>query len=252
MRKYLFIIVFSLFIHKVIYSQLTYDSLLSFPYVQIHGALQMPGGDLSKRFGSNASVGGAVIYKLKNNFLIGIDGNYLFGKNVKDNVLSQLETSYSAGNFVIDNEGYPADLRVTERGWNLTMNIGKIFYIGGRNKNRGIHYQIGAGYFQHKINLFDAQRRVAFVKGKWVRGYDRLSIGTCFYQYLGYTYLSSNRFVNFTFGIEMYYAFTKNVRYYDYATASVDNKLRHDLLFGVKFGWILPVYRKIEGIFFYD
>jgi hypothetical protein len=50
----------------------------------------------------------------------------------------------------------------------------------------------------------------------------------------------------------MYLAFTQNVRYYDYSTASVDNKKRKDILYGIKFGWILPVYRKADGIFFYD
>lgn len=250
MKKILVLIIFSLY--QILLAQLTYDSSLAFPYFQVHGSLQMPGGDLSKRFGNNASVGGAITYKFRNNFLISIDGNYFFSKNVKDNVLSQLQTSTNETTFVIDNEGYPADLRVNERGWNLTLNIGKIFYIGGNNKNRGIHYQIGAGYFQHKIKLFDAQKRVAAIKGDWVKGYDRLSIGPCIYQYLGYTYLSSNRFVNFTIGLEMYYAITKNVRYYDYSTASIDDKVRHDFLFGIKFGWILPIYRRADGMFFYD
>lgn len=250
MKKHLLFILIALVSKH--FAQLTYDSSLTFPYFQIHGSLQMPGGDLKTRFGNNASVGGAFVYKLSNNFLFTIEGNYFFSKNVKENVLSQLETSYSEGTFVIDNEGYPADLRVNERGWNVTLNVGKIFYIGGSNKNRGIHYQIGAGYFQHKINLFDAQKRIAALKGNWVKGYDRLSIGPCVYQYFGYTYLSSNRYVNFSVGLEMYYAITKNVRYYDYATASVDDKTRHDFLFGIKFGWILPFYRKADGMFFYD
>jgi hypothetical protein len=238
---------------KVTFAQLTYDSSLAFPFFQIHGSFQLPYGDLSQRFGSNMSVGGAALYKFQNNFLISLDGNYFFGKNVKEDVLSSLKVYTESGeSFVIDNEGYPADLRVTERGWNLTLNVGKIFYIGGQNKNRGIHYQLGLGYFQHKINLYDAQQRIAAIKGDRVKGYDRLSLGPCVYQYLGYTYLSSNRFVNFTIGIEMYYAITQNVRYYDYATASVDNKKRKDGLWGIKFGWILPVYRRADGMFFYD
>lgn len=252
MKKHSFIF-FILFLSCFSFAQLTYDSSLAFPYFQFHASFQMPAADLSKRFGNNMSVGTATIYKLKNNFLFALDGNYFFGKDVKENVLTQLETTTNDGKpFVIDNEGNPADLRVTERGWNATLNFGKIFYIGGNNRNRGIHYQIGAGYLQHKIKLYDAQKKVAAIKGDRVKGYDRLSIGMCLYQYLGYTYLSSKRFVNFTFGIEMYYAITKNVRYYDYSTAGVDDKTRNDILFGIKFGWILPVYRKADGMFFYD
>lgn len=235
------------------YAQLTYDSSLAFPYFQIHASFQKPLADMNQRFGNNMSIGGSVIYKFQNNFLLSIDGNYFFGKEVKEEVLTQLKTSISNGqSFVIDNEGFPADLRVSERGWNLSFNVGKIFYIGGKNKNRGIHYQIGFAYFQHKIKLYDAQKKVAALKGDRIKGYDRLSIGPCLYQYLGYTYLSSNRLVNFTFGLEMYYAITQNVRYYDYATASTDAKIRHDILIGIKFGWILPIYRKADGIFFYD
>lgn len=252
MKKLLLLLVTILQLTPYYLAQLTYDSSLAFPYVQIHGSFQMPSGDLAKRFGNNASVGGTVVYKLQNNYLISIEGNYFFGKDVKENVLSQLQISNSTGTFVIDNEGYPADLRINERGWNLTLNIGKIFHIGGNNKNRGIHYQIGGGYLQHKIKLYDAQKRIAAIKGDWIKGYDRLSIGPCFYQYIGYTYLSSNRYVNFSAGIELYYAITKNVRYYDYSTASIDNKTYHDFLFGIKVGWLLPIYRKVDGMFFYD
>jgi len=250
MKRWIFFI--SLLCFQKFLAQLTYDSSLAFPYFQIHGSFQIPSGDLSKRFGNNMNVGSTIVYKFKNNFLVNIEGNYFFGKDVKEDVLSQLRVTTNSGeNFIVDNEGYPADLRVFERGLNVTLNVGKIFYIGGSNKNRGIHYQIGAGYFQHKIKLYDAQKRVAAIKGDWIKGYDRLSIGPCIYQYLGYTYLSSNRYVNFTVGVEIYLAFTQNVRYYDYATASVDNKKRKDILYGIKLGWILPVYRKVEGIFFY-
>lgn len=225
---------------------------MAIPYFQVHTSFQMPGGDLKNRFGNNMSVGAHVTYKLKNNWTFGIEGNYFFGKNVKDNVLSQMQTTIDGQNYIIDNEGYPADLRVTERGLNITLHAGKIFYIGGNNKNRGIHYQVGLGYFQHKIKLYDAQKKVAAIKGNWIKGYDRLTIGPCFYQYLGYTFFSSNRYINFSLGIEMYYAITKNVRYYDYATASIDGAKRNDWLFGIKLGWILPFYRKVEGIFFYN
>ena len=253
MKDKLYCLVFLSCLFGYYKAQITYDSSMAFPYFQAHVGYQIPGGDLAKRFGNNMSAGGAMIYKFKRNYLVSIQGNYFFGKNVKDDVLSQLETATKSGQvFVIDNQGMPADLRVNERGWNLTINFGKIFYIGGVNKNRGIQYEVGLGYFQHKIKLYDAQKKVAAVKADWVKGYDRLSIGPCLYQYLGYTYLSSNRFVNFTLGFEMYYAQTQNVRYYDYSTATVDDKKRNDFLFGFRFGWILPVYRKTDGIFFYN
>ena len=43
---------------------------------------QLPGGDLAKLFGGNSSIGGGFLYKLRSNWLIGAEGNFLFGGSV--------------------------------------------------------------------------------------------------------------------------------------------------------------------------
>ncbi len=82
------------------------------------------------------------------------------------------------------------------------------------------------------------------------KGYDRLSNGIGFTQSVGYLFLSNNRIANFFAGIEMNEAFTKNRRDFNYDQMKKDNQLRTDLLFGIRIGWILPLYKKAPKEFY--
>ena len=65
-------------------------------------------------------------------------------------------------------------------------------------------------------------------------------------------YLSDNRLLNFYFGIEGYQAFTQSVRKLNYDTGLPDTKKRLDMLYGLRFGWILPLYKKTPNEFYYN
>jgi len=225
------------------------DSSFFFPLVGMHVAGQLPQADLAKRFGANFSAGGSFLLKTKKNFLFGVEGSYFFGRNVKEDVLTQLRNTEG---FVTDNQGFPADLRVTERGWNLYAVVGKIFPKFGHNPNSGITAWIGGGYMQHKIKLYDAQKKVAAVKGDLAKGYDRLSGGPALTQFIGYTYLSNNRLVNFYAGFEFFEGFTKSYRVYNYDTGLRDTKNRFDMQIGFRFGWLLPLYKKTPREYYYN
>lgn len=225
------------------------DTGLFVPMVSLHLGGQLPGGDLADRFGANLNVGASFLIKSKKNWLVGMEGNYMYGRNVKEDVLSQLKTA--SGN-VIDNEGYPADLRVTERGLGIHLVAGKVLNIWAPNKNSGLMFMVGCGYLQHKINLFDYQKKIAAVKGDLKYGYDRLSNGISTSQFLGYMYLGQNQMINFYFGFEFYQGFTQSVRKLNYDTGLPDTKKRLDLLYGFRFGWILPLYKKKPNEFYYD
>ena len=56
--------------------------------------IHIPGGDLSKRFGNNFSLGGGLDFITeKKNFIFGLKGNNLFGNTVKEDVLISLRDS---------------------------------------------------------------------------------------------------------------------------------------------------------------
>jgi hypothetical protein len=214
--------------------------------VGVHLGGQLPGGDMADRFGPNLNGGLAFMFKTKRNWLVGVESNYMFGRNVKEDVISQLRSSTGA---VIDNDGFPADLRVTERGLGIHAVFGRVFKFLSTNPNSGLMITVGGGYLQHKVNLYDANQRVAGVKGDLKYGYDRLSNGFSSSQFLGYLFLSENRLLNFYFGLEAYQGFTKSVRKLNYDTGLPDTQRRLDLLYGVRFGWILPLYKRADQFY---
>jgi hypothetical protein len=111
---------------------------------------------------------------------------------------------------------------------------------------------VGVGYLQHKVNLYDAQQKIAAIKGDLKHGFDRLTSGVSLSQFIGYLFLSESRFLNFYTGFEFYQAFTKSVRQLNYDTGLTDTKKRLDVITGFKFGWILPLYKKKPNDFYYN
>jgi len=223
------------------------DSAIAIPMLGVHFSAQLPFGDLANRFGQSFSAGGSFLYKTNTNWLIGVEASYLFGSVVKENVLLQLQNS---DGFVTDNEGYPANLRITERGLATQLVGGRIFRVFGSNPNSGLCITIGVGYLQHKVHIYDAQQRVASLSGDLKKGYDRLTSGISLSQFVGYMYLGKKRLSNFYAGFEFYEAFTQSVRQLNYSTASPDTENRNDILAGFRVGWILPLYKKLPADYY--
>lgn len=224
------------------------DSSFRILMVGVHLSGQLPQYDLAKRFGPNLSAGGSFTWKTKQNILIGFDGSYMFGKNVREDVVSSIRNE---DGFVVDNEGYPADLRTTLRGWNLYINAGYLFNKLGHNPNSGLFFTLGGGYMQHKVKLYDANQKIAAVKGDLKKGYDRLSGGFALSQFIGYKYLSNNRLANCYFGIELFEGFTQSYRQINYDTGLKDTQKRFDMSVGFRFGWILPLYKRTKDFYYY-
>lgn len=234
-------------ISRFAFSQNVSDSSIHVPLVSVHLAGHLPYGDLEKRFGENLAVGGSFQLKHKKNWTIGIDGCYFFSKNVKEDVTSQMK---NGDGFIVDNEGYPADLRLTERGFTGYLTVGRVWSKLGHNPNSGLITNFGFGYMQHKIKLYDANKKIAAVKGDLAKGYDRLSGGFAMEQFIGYLYLSNNRLVNMIFGFEFHEGFTKSYRGFNYDTGLPDTKQRMDYLIGFRIGWILPLYKRTQDFYY--
>jgi len=224
------------------------DSSFRIIMTGVHFSGQIPKNNMAERFGSNFSVGADFIWKTKRNFLYGFEGSYFWSKNVKEDVVASMKNS---DGFITDNEGYPADLRLTERGWNFDLKIGKLFSKLGHNPNSGLMVTVGAGYMQHKIKLYDANQKIAAIKGDLKKGYDRLSGGFALTQFIGYQYLSNNRIVNFNFGVEFYEGFTHSYRGFNYDTGLKDTQKRVDVLMGLRFTWVLPLYKRVKDFYYY-
>lgn len=225
------------------------DSAIRIPLVGVHLGGQLPMADLNKRFGPNLVSGLSFTMKSKKNWLYGARFDYMYGRNVKEDVLKSLKTPEG---YVVDNAGFPADLRVSERATAFYIFGGKVLPLASANPNSGLMVTLGAGYLEHKINLYDAQKQIAAIKDNLKYGYDRLSVGFSVSQFVGYLFLSENRMLNFYFGVDCSQSFTKSVRKVNYDTGLSDTGRRLDILTGLRFGWILPLYKKTPNDFYYN
>src|SRR5688572_26799444 len=124
--------------------------------------------------------------------------------------------------------------------------------IAKASVNSGVYVLAGAGFMQHKIHYEDVSRTASQLRGDYKKGYDRLTNGLALTQNLGYMYLAERRNINFFVQLEITEGFTQNRRDYNFDLMGPDNQKRLDLLYGIKLGWIFPVYKKLPQEFYYN
>jgi hypothetical protein len=209
--------------------------LLNFSY-----GLQYPGGDMADRFGKNFITGVGVDYYTKTNWILGVQGDFLFGKEVKTDVLAHLR---GESGFVYSDDAGIADIKLRERGLMLNAHIGKVFPLSGANTRSGIKLQLGGGFLGHKIRIQDEPNvYVSAVSGDNKKGYDRLANGPVLTEYIGYQFIANNRLINFSIGAEFAQGFTKGRRSFNFDTRSPGLEDRMDLLYGLRLTWTLPLF----------
>lgn len=223
------------------------DSSIYTPMIGISYGYQFPGGDLVRRFGSNSSVGLNIDFKSQSYFMLGINGNYLFGNTIKEPMFANLTTPEG---YIINRDGGIADVRCYERGFTVSGTIGRMFPFKKPNPNTGIVANLGFGFIQHKIRIETIGNNVPQLDKENKKGYDRLTNGFLLSQNLGYLYLSNNRLANIYFGLECMEGFTQSRRSYDYDLMSQDTQKRIDILYGGRIMWILPLYKKPPSAFY--
>lgn len=213
-------------------------------------AYQRPGGDLADRFGPNFSAGLSASYIGKESaFLFGLDGYFLFGDQVRTDVLAPLRTPEG---FIIANDKRIANVLLRQRGFYLGAHVGRIFGLLADNARSGLRVTLGAGLLQHRIRIQDEPfRPVAALAGDYKKGYDRLTNGLALRQFIGYQHLAPDRRLNFFAGFEFLQGLTRNRRDFNFDTRTRDDRRRLDLLWGVRVGVTLPLYFSGEREIFY-
>lgn len=220
------------------------DSIVSTGFISANYGYNFPGGDLYARFGNNSTIGVLAGFKTRKNNFYMLEWNYIFGEQVKeDGILDSISTTEG---YLIDVEGKMSDIRIFERGFTLHAQYGRLFPIReiSPNRNTGLFVSVGIGMMQHKIRIYDNGARSPQLSGEYLKGYDRMTSGVSFSQFVGYWYMSNSRFVNFYFGFEAYEAITKSRRSWDYDLMRADTRQRFDVMYGFRAGWIIPLYRR--------
>jgi len=226
------------------------DENLLLSQVNIHAGYYFTGGDFADRYLAPAIIGGGYALKTRNNWLIGIDGGYLFRDGIKNrgNYLQNMQTIDGE---VIAQDGSYAQIILSLRGFVVNASLGKVLPLFGPNPNSGLLIKAGAGFMQHKIHIEARRDDVPQLEGDMRKYYDQMSYGWSLNQFVGYQNLSNSRLTNFYIGFEFIQGFTQNRRDYNIDLGGPDNTLRTELLFGLKAGWIVLIYKRKPQDFYF-
>ncbi len=225
-------------------------------------AFQFPGGDVSDRYGFNSTIGFATMYKSSKNLILSLDANFIFGNKINnaDSILWMVETR---SGHIIDGNGTYALYALYERGYSINFRIGKVLNVLSPNPNSGLMVMGGVGFLVHRMKIDNQHRTAPQISDDYAKGYDRLTGGVTFNEFIGYFFMGKSRVANFFAGFEFYQAFTKSLRdrdcdrmVYDqangtYTPAGPDKSNYLDLFYGFKIGWMIPVYSRAPDKYYY-
>ncbi len=227
------------------------DSTIAAFVPHVSYSYQFPGGDIVDRYGDNSTIGIGLRYKTAKNFIYSIDVNFIFGNDIKnaDSVLWMVETH---DGFIIDGNGTYALYALYERGYNVNFNFGKVLPILSPNPNSGLMITGGFGYTLHRMKIDNQHRTAPQISGDYAKAYDMLTGGLSLNQFIGWYYMGKSRLTNFYVGFEFHQAFTKSLRDWDISKMEKDNNRNIDYFFGIKIGWMLPIYDRAPDKYYYN
>ncbi len=251
MKTILFLI-FLLFSFTVFNQRNTKDSILSTPWVSVQYGGNWTGGDLAQRYGYLNHLGMFAGWKTSKNWIYGIDGSFIFGNTIRlTGLFDEIVDSY--GN-ITDQNGDIASVFVMARGFHINASVGKIFPVFSPNQNSGIFVHAGAGYLLHKLRIETNYHVVPLLEQDYKKGYDRLTTGVNFHQFVGYALMFNKRPINVYGGFYIQEGLTYNRRnvFFDRPNEPVSKEQRLDLQFGFRVGWLIPIYKRTPKAYYYN
>ncbi|MFC2106866.1 hypothetical protein ACFLRY_00875 [Bacteroidota bacterium] len=227
------------------------DSSIFVPMFYGFYGYQLPGGDLVDQYGGFSVVGPGFQFKLKSNWIIGVEYNHYWGAKVKNDA-QILDNFLTKDGNIIAMDGTYASFYMKGRGFRINANFGKLFPILSPNPNSGFIVTVGAGYLQHWNRIrVNEEKIVPGFEGDYGLGYDRLTTGFSINQFVGYLFLGNTRILNFYIGWEFMQAWTKNQRDIDFDTGKKDAASKFETLQGFKVGWIIPIHKRTPKEFYF-
>ncbi len=210
---------------------------------------QFPVGALAKRFGDNSSIGCSFFIERRNNFFYGIQGDYLFGNNVKDiTIFDNITTSTGA---LIGADGYYANVNLMERGFDVHLILGYVLHPNESDLS-GFYFSAGIGLLQHQIFIDTKNENIPQLNEEYKKGYDRLTNGISTKWETTYKYYMPNGKFQMYTGMNITLAYTKNRRPYLFDTMEhTPEKGSWDNLLAINIGIIIPIHRKNKEEFHY-
>lgn len=217
----------------------------------VHGMGDKPIGDMADRFGLSYRFGASMFYKTKQNWLLGIKSDFIFGNDIKEpGLLSNLGKDKK----VINNNGEVKTVLVYERGYTVGVQGGKIFnqILGGGNPDNGLIILATVGFIQHRILVSDKNSEFPQLTPTYRKGYDRLTNGLFIEPFVGYNHFGKDGFINFNIGFNALVGFTGGRRTMNFDTQQPGNNKRLDVLVGIRGSWYVPIFKKKADELFFE
>ena len=148
MKYYFIILLLSLF-HSSFAQRNVKDSTIATPLIGVHYGGNWTAWDIAERYGFANHLGISANYKTKENLCFGLEGNFLFGDNLK--LTGIFDHLIDASGNITDINGDIGRILVYERGFNINASISQIIPVLSPNNNSGILIHAGIGYTLHKM-----------------------------------------------------------------------------------------------------
>jgi hypothetical protein len=208
-----------------------------------------PMGDLKNRFGFCSGAGLSISYKMVRNWMIGLEGDYLFGTRVKEDPIASISTQ--ATGQIIGQDGTLYSIPLQMSGFDISLRVGKLIPILKKHPNSGIIISLAPGFIQHKILINANSNNVPQLNTIYRQGYDRLTNGPMVSGEIGYLYLERKKFLSLYGGITFAAGFTQERRNWNFDLMSADKHQRIDMLLGIKLAWVIPVFTNRNSEVYY-
>lgn len=216
----------------------------------VNGNFDMPASDMATRFGNSFRIGPSMHYKTKSNWIFGVKFDFINGGKINEDSMF-VGIRDNAGTY-INQDGQRIGINKYERGYMTGVEVGHIFNISKSVSDNGIMVMTGIGFMQHKVLIQDKSESIFSLSKNYRKGYDRLSNGIYLEQYVGYLFLSNNGLINFHIGLDAAFGFTQGRRDFLFDVRRPGNEKRTDILFGIRGGWYLPMFKRKSEEFFFE
>ncbi len=209
---------------------------------------QFPFGNMRDRFGFNSLFGLQVGYKMKKNWIIGVEGSFLFGTTVRENyVLNNI--SLPSGQLIGQNNDL-IQPKLQEMGANIKFTVGKLVPFSEKYPDAGLLFLTGFGFLSHQISINVKAASLPQLNKTYRKGYDRLANGPVISQFIGGLFMARRKYVSLYAGVQFDLGFTQGRRYDFYSMQPLHDK-RLDMFLGIRVGWIIPVFTQSSDKEFY-
>ena len=201
---------------------------------------QFPFGNMADRFGFNSRFGIHLAYKMSKNWIIGVEGGFLFGTTIREGYILD-NISNPAGQHLSQNNDL-IRVKPQQQGFDIKFTIGKIIPFSEKYPDAGLLVMTSFGFLQHMIAVNVRAASLPQLNKTYRKGYDRMANGPAISQFIGGIFLHRKTFASAYIGFQFDVAFTQGRRNYDFYNMAPLKDKRVDIFLGVKIGWIIPVF----------